>query len=390
MEDLIDKLITLGVVLGFWAIGYLVRLFAGFKNIRKRGVKWNWVQFRDGLLDRFCWLVATFGAVIGCEMLKWLMPSMGVSLSPEIILLLDTASVIAIPFVNGVVDLALGIKSIQTSAGWENNAKFLGANLTGGVDYESIAEPIKDFLDTITTKTDREQLVEDGAEPEVLEGEVLSDREAGMGGFANTYPEPYRSAAQDSLTDPSTCYNRECVSYCAWKVKELTGSWLKRTGGMNAKYWVERLRENGYGVVVSRPENGGKYIGVSTAGTYGHVVWFEEDDVISEYNYSIRGGFSVRQINLSAYTWVQIQAPAPAVKPATPAKKPVENKSGEITYTYKSGDTFGQVIRDLGLETSHGLWGTDGDVNYYTEQLHQQGIYGNIAVGTKIKLTRRS
>lgn len=63
-----------------------------------------------------------------------------------------------------------------------------------------------------------------------------------------------------------------------------------------------------------------------------------------------------------------------------------------VEYTYKPGDTFGQVIKDLGLETDAGLWGTDGDVAYYTKQLADQGVLdnrGNIPVGTKILLRRR-
>ena len=65
-----------------------------------------------------------------------------------------------------------------------------------------------------------------------------------------------------------------------------------------------------------------------------------------------------------------------------------------VTYTYKPGDTFGQVIKDLGLGTGMGLWGTGGDVEYYTKQLVDQGIWptnipGNIPIGTTIKLKRR-
>lgn len=172
-----------------------------------------------------------------------------------------------------------------------------------------IGEGVRDFIDTITGKTSKEDIESTilSSDDPILDYEEVE--EGGKGGVNNTYPEPYRSAAQDSMTDPSTCYNRECVSYCAWKIKELTGKWLTRTGGMNAKYWVARLRENGYGTIVSRPQDTGKYIGVSTAGQYGHVVWFEEGTTISEYNYLYRGGFSVRNINLSAYIWVQIKAP---------------------------------------------------------------------------------
>ena len=61
-------------------------------------------------------------------------------------------------------------------------------------------------------------------------------------------------------------------------------------------------------------------------------------------------------------------------------------------YTYKPGDTFGQVISDLGLKTDAGLWGADGDVAYYTQQLIDQGALdarGNIPIGTTIRLRKR-
>lgn len=397
MDNLLDRLTTLGVVLGFWGICYLVRLFAGYKNVKKKMRSWNWSQFLDGLFDRVCWLIATFGAVVACEMLKWLMPSIGITFSPEVTLLLDTASVIAIPFVNGVSDLVLGIKSIQASSGWANNVKSLGANTSNmNVDYSKIAHDTYDFIDTITQKSDKEQLQEDGAPEELFEDVEISEEDAGKGGITNTYPEPYRSAVQDSILDPSYMYNRECVSYCAWKIKELTGSWIKKNGSGHAKYWVQRLAENGYTTIVSKPQNGGKYVGVSESGEYGHVVWFEEGETISEYNYSIRGGFSVRVINLAAYKWVQIKAPdaqtaaekkAAEKAESTPTK--TNKKDGTVTYTYRSGDTFGQVLLDLGLSDGSHLWGSNGDVAYYTEQLHEQGIWGNIGVGTTIRLTPR-
>lgn len=63
-----------------------------------------------------------------------------------------------------------------------------------------------------------------------------------------------------------------------------------------------------------------------------------------------------------------------------------------VEYTYEPGDTFGEVIRKLNLETDNGLWGEDGDVSYYTQQLMAQGALdqnSNIPIGTTIKLRRR-
>lgn len=81
-------------------------------------------------------------------------------------------------------------------------------------------------------------------------------------------------------------------------------------------------------------------------------------------------------------------------KPVTEAVLTSADDSDVVTYTYKPGDTFGQVILDLGLGTANGLWGVNGDVDYYTKQLIDQGIWNdgiarNIPIGTTIKLRRR-
>lgn len=66
----------------------------------------------------------------------------------------------------------------------------------------------------------------------------------------------------------------------------------------------------------------------------------------------------------------------------------------EVTFTLpKANDPnyrgFGQKLVDLGLATSKGLWGPDGDVAFYNKQLHDQGIYGNLPIGVPIKLKKR-
>ena len=161
----------------------------------------------------------------------------------------------------------------------------------------------------------------DGVEFATIEEDTKKGEKGGKGAaIANTYPEPYRSARKDSRLDPSTCYNRECVSYCAWKICEIRGSWPPRTGDMNAKNWIYRLPSWGYRKV-SAPQNGGKYVGVLTSGKYGHVVWFEGGNTISEYNYGSTGNFGVRNISLNAYIWYEIKAPSPSPTPGfLPAK----------------------------------------------------------------------
>lgn len=78
---------------------------------------------------------------------------------------------------------------------------------------------------------------------------------------------------------------------------------------------------------------------------------------------------------------------------ATPEeKKETATTADTVEYTYKPGDTFGQVVKNLGLESGSGLWGDNGDVAYYTQQLMEQGALdsrGNIPIGTTIRLSRR-
>lgn len=129
----------------------------------------------------------------------------------------------------------------------------------------------------------------------------------------NTYPEPYRSAKMNTIADPSGCYNRQCVSYTNWKVKEATGNWLPRPGSMNANNWDDYAAGWGF-FRVDNPISGGKYYGQTDNGTYGHTVWVEEVLAdgrirISEYNYIKAGEYSERIISANAYRWFQVIAP---------------------------------------------------------------------------------
>lgn len=117
------------------------------------------------------------------------------------------------------------------------------------------------------------------------------------------------------------------------------------------------------------------------------------DDVVSAVMRGDFGNGADRKINLAnaGYDPNAVQAAVNARvnnQPAPAAPAPSAPPS-TISYQYRSGDTFGQVILNLGLQTGHGLWGADGDVAYYTAQLQSQGIFGNIPVGRTITLVRR-
>lgn len=76
------------------------------------------------------------------------------------------------------------------------------------------------------------------------------------------------------------------------------------------------------------------------------------------------------------------------------AEPEVEEESEEdyVTYTYKPGDTFGQVLLNLGLSDGSNLWGPGGDVEYYTQQMRDQDMLdarGNVKLGIPFRLRRR-
>lgn len=95
-------------------------------------------------------------------------------------------------------------------------------------------------------------------------------------------------------------------------------------------------------------------------------------------------------VSIDAVIEANTPKPEPAPEP-TPEPEPVPDNA--VWYTYKDGDTFGQVLKDLGLDEGE-LWGENGTVNYYTDQLwnRQPDIFdenGNVKVGVPFYLIPR-
>lgn len=71
---------------------------------------------------------------------------------------------------------------------------------------------------------------------------------------------------------------------------------------------------------------------------------------------------------------------------------PAESKDEFIEIAFNPGDTFGQKIIDSGLATDHGLWGEDGDVAYYANQLRENGALSDpnaVDYGQRFTLRKR-
>lgn len=338
LTNLLGQLTITAITLGIAALGYSAWFASGVANAAIKTKTWSWKRTFTDLGKVALAVYVVFAVVIGFNLIKMVASVIGADIS-MFTSVLSTTVVAGTALIGAANFFMKAITNVW--ALWKfTQIDMKDVKADSEVDFNKVGQQTIDFFDTITNKTSKED-IESYSEsaPELFDYEEV---DAGKGGVTDTYPAKYKNPPQDSLLDPSTCYNRECVSYTAWKVAELTGKWPTRTGGMNAKYWVQRLAENGYTKVVAAPQNGGKYVGVSTAGQYGHVVWFEEGTTISEYNYLYRGGFSVRNINLSAYTWVEIKAPA-----------------GLVDTDYAAGEK--KSDQEIADEVIAGKWGNGDD-----------------------------
>jgi surface antigen len=110
------------------------------------------------------------------------------------------------------------------------------------------------------------------------------------------YPGKWCNIPQDSVIDDWGMYNRECVSYTAFRVWA-SGRVMPWWGGVgNANQWDDDARADRI-PVDSNPQPGD--VAISNAGFYGHAMYVEtvNDDGtinISQYNASLNGLYSTR------------------------------------------------------------------------------------------------
>lgn len=132
---------------------------------------------------------------------------------------------------------------------------------------------------------------------------TISAGDPGRGG----YPEYLYNACQDCLVDPWGMYNRECVSYAAWKVHQAYGNMPYWGGKGNAYQWIGNAHAAGI-PVSSTPKAG--VVGIATWGAYGHAIWVESVNSngtinLSEFNWRVDGRYTERyNVNPSEYTYL--------------------------------------------------------------------------------------
>ncbi len=105
--------------------------------------------------------------------------------------------------------------------------------------------------------------------------------------------------AKDNNIDNWGMYNRECVSYTAFKVYQTYGYMPYWGGHGNANEWPGNARAAGI-PTGSTPRVGS--VAIWNVGYYGHAMWVEAVNsdgsiVISQYNYSFDGRYSVMRVS---------------------------------------------------------------------------------------------
>jgi surface antigen len=119
------------------------------------------------------------------------------------------------------------------------------------------------------------------------------------------YPAKWDNVAQDSRLDSWGMYNRECVSYAAWKVYQTYGNMPYWGGVGNANQWVRDARSAGIPTGKSPVVHS---VAISMQGYYGHAMWVEKVSgsmiYVSQYNYDLRGHYSEMWVNGSAFTYI--------------------------------------------------------------------------------------
>lgn len=180
----------------------------------------------------------------------------------------------------------------------------------------NIIRPADDVdVPVIDAKTSTEEISRLGEQQQQHIKELLAAQLAANKALAGTevdgnlrhggYPARWDNARQDSMLDTWGMYNRECVSYAAWKVNQTFGTMPYWGGIGNANQWVGNARAAGIPTGKTPQVHS---VAISMAGYYGHAMWVEavKGDMIyvSQYNYGLRGRYSEMWVNGRQFTYI--------------------------------------------------------------------------------------
>jgi surface antigen len=165
---------------------------------------------------------------------------------------------------------------------------------TNGQDasYQQLAKNKQAQADTLRA----EQIAANIKAAQQSNSQTLVSGVAGGGG----YPGRWGNASMDTVVDNWSLYNRECVSYVAWKIST-TGRFVPNFSGQgNANQWESYVKR--YGISSGNDPVVGS-AAVLYVGAYGHIMYVEAVSsdksriTVSEYNYGYTGLYSKRSIS---------------------------------------------------------------------------------------------
>lgn len=197
--------------------------------------------------------------------------------------------------------LAANVKDLQTRQASISESKSEQDSLLG------LNENQQNQLNSKIKKTNAEisklRAQQAAANAVLFGGNVPTGSAANCGG----YPRAWCHAPQDSIIDTWGMYNRECVSYTAWKVWSV-GKHMPYWGGVgNANQWDENARAAG--LPVNSNPNGIGVVAISNSGYYGHAMYVEHvygDGTIfvSQYNAGLNGYYSTARISTAGLVFI--------------------------------------------------------------------------------------
>ena len=383
---MLDKIIAAAVGAGILGSAYLLDLLIGIvKVIFTPDWKWSWKKMFQDLVKAIIWATGVIGTVALLEITNWYAKKVGADMS----FLQDASFPILIAGILGGVGwyLTNTIKNIVAFINKKTEVKLDESK----ADYTGLTSDViktaKEIAELITPKhTVNNIQTDEKAKP--TEEEIV---EVGQGGD---------NPLSRRLPDGDNDYGKgwQCTKYSWYLASGIRMNYAPHPdyGPCDGQDMVNYL-VNKLGWVRCGKRNGAIF--AYSAGAYGHTgnVVDAANNIVNDANWTpLR--VSTHYLNLDAVgavyacpkSMLEVEKPKPALIPAIPTPTPQATPNNEVSYTYQDGDTFGTVILKLGLQTNHGLWDKDdGDVAFYTNQLHEQGIYGNIPVGMTIKLRRR-
>jgi surface antigen len=198
------------------------------------------------------------------------------------------------------------VKDLQTQQAQANSAANQQSQLLSYTEGQKAAydTQIKNNNSQISTL----RAAQAAANRKLSGGAAVTAGDPGHGGYPSRWDSP---VPQDSLIDSWGMFNRECVSYTAWKVYQTFG-YMPYWGGVgNANQWPSDAANpalNGGSIVPTGSTPRVHSVAISMGGAFGHAMWVESVDGnmihVSQMNYDLAGHYSEMTINGSGLIYI--------------------------------------------------------------------------------------